>query len=203
MDELHNADESMGSSERHYVSLPSFPNYRVGGRGEGRSRSMTRMLHQCSQQQHRSCCWRCQCWDGRDPPLAYGPRGRRRWRSSGFSRVSHLFPRCAASLPAACHLAQELTEEDADKLAALLERRLGKKFEDIELEDMTPEVTQEVRTRARAHWPLWVPAVAAVQRVDVWGAVMTRAQAARACAATAVAPVPSSLQVWRSAGPGG
>lgn len=39
---------------------------------------------------------------------------------------------------------QELTEADADKLAALLERRLGKPFEEIELQDMTPEVTKEV-----------------------------------------------------------
>lgn len=70
MDEVQGADEVMGSSERHHVVLPSFPNYR------------------------------------------------------------------------------ELTEEDADKLAALLERRLGKRFEDIELEDMTPEVTQELLAAA-------------------------------------------------------
>lgn len=43
-------------------------------------------------------------------------------------------------------LSQELTEDDAEKLAALLEKRLGKRFDDIGLEDMTPEVTQEVRT---------------------------------------------------------
>ncbi|KAL4427598.1 hypothetical protein ABPG75_001687 [Micractinium tetrahymenae] len=70
MDELQGADEVMGSSERHHVVLPSFPNYR------------------------------------------------------------------------------ELTEEDAEKLAALLEQRLGKKFDDIELEDMTPEVTQELLAAA-------------------------------------------------------
>ena len=39
---------------------------------------------------------------------------------------------------------QELTEEDADKLAALLERRVGKRFDDIQPEDVTPEVAQEV-----------------------------------------------------------
>ncbi|KAL4439396.1 hypothetical protein ABPG77_008725 [Micractinium sp. CCAP 211/92] len=70
MDELQGAHEVMGSSERHHVVLPSFPNYR------------------------------------------------------------------------------ELTEEDAEKLAALLEKRLGKRFEDIELEDMTPEVTQELLAAA-------------------------------------------------------
>ncbi len=39
---------------------------------------------------------------------------------------------------------QELTEADADKLAALLERRLGKPFEQIEPADMTDDVVQEV-----------------------------------------------------------
>lgn len=43
-------------------------------------------------------------------------------------------------------LPQELTEADADKLAALLERRLGKPFDEIGLEDMTAEVVQEVRS---------------------------------------------------------
>lgn len=43
---------------------------------------------------------------------------------------------------------KELSEADADKLAALLERRLGKPFEQIELEDMTPEVVQELRAAA-------------------------------------------------------
>ena len=46
---------------------------------------------------------------------------------------------------------QELSEADADKLAALLERRLGKPFEQIELEDMTPEVVQEVRHSHSLH----------------------------------------------------
>ncbi|PRW45589.1 histone-lysine N-methyltransferase SMYD3 [Chlorella sorokiniana] len=43
---------------------------------------------------------------------------------------------------------RELTEADADKLAAMLERRLGKPFDQIELEDMTPEVVQELRAAA-------------------------------------------------------
>lgn len=42
-------------------------------------------------------------------------------------------------------LPQEIGEEDAERLAALLEQRLGKKFEDIGVEDMTDEVTSEVR----------------------------------------------------------
>lgn len=43
---------------------------------------------------------------------------------------------------------KELTEEDADRLAALLESRLGKKFDDIEPEDITPEIRQELLTAA-------------------------------------------------------
>lgn len=69
-DELHSADEIIGSGERNHVVLPSYPNYK------------------------------------------------------------------------------ELTEEDADRLAALLEKRLGKRFDDIQLEDMTPEVTQELLAAA-------------------------------------------------------
>ena len=52
---------------------------------------------------------------------------------------------CTGAVLPPC-LSQELTEDDAEKLAALLEKRLGKRFDDIGLEDMTPEVTQEVRT---------------------------------------------------------
>ncbi|KAI7835781.1 hypothetical protein COHA_010324 [Chlorella ohadii] len=43
---------------------------------------------------------------------------------------------------------RELTEADADKLAALLERRLGKPFEQIEPADMTDDVVQELLVAA-------------------------------------------------------
>lgn len=42
------------------------------------------------------------------------------------------------------HAAQELTEADADRLAAMLEQRLGKRFEDITEDDMTAEIAAEV-----------------------------------------------------------
>ncbi|KAL4855826.1 Pyrophosphate-energized vacuolar membrane proton pump [Chlorella vulgaris] len=39
---------------------------------------------------------------------------------------------------------QELTEADADRLAAMLEQRLGKRFEDITEDDMTAEIAAEL-----------------------------------------------------------
>ena len=76
------------------------------------------------------------------------------------------------ALPSACLPAlQELTEADAEKLAALLEARLGKRFADIELEDMTAEVTQEVRKECVCLWRLREGLGLALGRGNGW--VMT------------------------------
>ncbi len=137
MDELQGAHEVLGSSERHHVVLPSFPNYRVsclGGQKGGKG----------PQQQQQGCS-------------GGNPTGEGRGGREGGAGPDLAFFTCPASW-------QELTEEDAEKLAALLEKRLGKRFEDIELEDMTPEVTQEVRP------PAPPPGAGAVPSGHAWAA---------------------------------
>ena len=49
-----------------------------------------------------------------------------------------------------------LTPADADRLAALLERRLGKPWHTVEVDDVTPEVAAEVSPgggAVSAGWP--------------------------------------------------
>lgn len=53
-------------------------------------------------------------------------------------------------LPHQHNVRQELTEDDAEKLAAMLEAQLGKPFDDITPEDMTADVTQKVRAHGAA-----------------------------------------------------
>ena len=140
MEEALGAHEVRGASERHHIVLPSFPNYKVGGQG--------------------SRGWE-PCIDG----MGAGVGGRvqhpriGRWGWAKSVPGTHLHSQiqspsaclraslptlCLRALPACLPRLQELTEADAEKLAALLEARLGKRFEDIGLEDMTAEVTQEV-----------------------------------------------------------